>query len=168
MVAQTVKRLPAVRETRVQSLDWEDPLEKEMATHSSTLAWKIPWTEEPGRLQSMGLQRVGHDWATSLSLFFQCSIIGLSWWLSSKEWSAMQETCGRCGFGPWVKKILWGRNWQPIPVFWPGNSMDREAWQATVYRVRHNWVTKQHPIIKDIGSNWKIFIDDSEKVIFVF
>ena len=61
LVAQTVKRLPAVRETRVQSLGWEDPLEKEMATHSSTLAWKIPWTEEPGRLQSMGSQRVGHD-----------------------------------------------------------------------------------------------------------
>ena len=48
-------------ETRVRSLSWEDPLEKEMATHSSTLAWKIPWTEEPGRLQSMGLQRVRHD-----------------------------------------------------------------------------------------------------------
>ena len=61
LVAQMVKRLPAVRETRVRSLDWEDPLEKEMATHSSTLAWRIPWTEEPGGLQSMGLQRVGHD-----------------------------------------------------------------------------------------------------------
>ena len=60
-----VKLLPAVQETRVRSLGWEDPLEKEMATHSSTLAWKIPWTEEPGRLQSMGLQRVRHDWATS-------------------------------------------------------------------------------------------------------
>ena len=53
-MAQTVKCLPAVRETRVQSLGWEDPLEKEMATHSSTLAWKIPWTEEPGSLQSRG------------------------------------------------------------------------------------------------------------------
>ena len=60
-VAQTVKRLPTMRETQVQSLDREDPLEKEMATHSSTLAWKIPWTEEPGRLQSMGSQKVGHD-----------------------------------------------------------------------------------------------------------
>ena len=60
-VAQTVKHLPAVRETRVRSLGWEDPLEEEMATRSSTLAWKIPWTEEPGRLQSMGSQRVGHD-----------------------------------------------------------------------------------------------------------
>ena len=68
MVAQTVKCLPAVRETRVRSLGWEDPLEKEMATHSSNLAWKIPWTEEPGGLQSMGSQRVGHDWATSLQI----------------------------------------------------------------------------------------------------
>ena len=62
-----VKRLPAMRETRVQCLGREDPLEKEMAIHSSTLAWKIPWTEEPDRLQSLGSQRVGHDWATSLS-----------------------------------------------------------------------------------------------------
>ena len=61
LVAQRLKRLPAMWETRVQSLSWEDPLEKEMATHSSTLAWKIPWTEEPGRLQFMGSQRVGHD-----------------------------------------------------------------------------------------------------------
>ena len=61
LVAQMVKHLPTMRETWVRSLGWEDPLEKEMATHSSTLAWKIPWTEEPGRLQSMGLQRVRHD-----------------------------------------------------------------------------------------------------------
>ena len=61
LVAQTVKRLPAMRETWVRFLGWEDPLEKEMAIHSSTLAWKIPWTEEPDRLQSMGSRRVGHD-----------------------------------------------------------------------------------------------------------
>ena len=66
LVAQTVKWLPTVRETWVQSLGWEDPLEKEMATHSSTLVWKIPWTEDPVRLPSMGSQRVGHNWATSL------------------------------------------------------------------------------------------------------
>ena len=59
--AQTVKRALATWETRLQSLGQEDPLEKEMVTHSSTLAWNIPWTEEPGRLQSMGSQRVGHD-----------------------------------------------------------------------------------------------------------
>ena len=61
LVAQMVKNLPAVKETRVQSLGWEDHLEKEMATHSSTLAWKISWKEEPGRLQSVGSQRVGND-----------------------------------------------------------------------------------------------------------
>jgi len=64
-----VKSLPAVWETWVQSLGQEDPLEKEMATHSSIFAWKIPWMEEPGRLQSMRSQRVGHDRATSLSFF---------------------------------------------------------------------------------------------------
>ena len=61
LAAQTVKRLPSMQKTRVRSLGPEDPLEKEMATHSSTLAWKIPWMEEPGRLQSMGSQRVRHD-----------------------------------------------------------------------------------------------------------
>ena len=57
-----VKNPPAMQEAWVRSLGWEDPLEKGMATHSSVLAWRIPWTEEPGRLQSMGWQRVGHDW----------------------------------------------------------------------------------------------------------
>ena len=61
LVAQRLKRLPPMRETRVRSLGREDPLEKEMVTHSSILAWRIPWTEKPGRLQSMGSQRVGHD-----------------------------------------------------------------------------------------------------------
>ena len=61
LVAQMVKRLLAMGKIWVPSLGWEDPLEKEMATHSSTLVWKIPWTEEPGRLQSMGSQKVRHD-----------------------------------------------------------------------------------------------------------
>ena len=60
-MAQTVKRLPTMWETQFQSLGGEDALEKEMAIHSSVLAWRIPWTKEPGRLQSMGLQRVGQD-----------------------------------------------------------------------------------------------------------
>ena len=64
LVAQRLKPTPAMRETWVRSLGWEDPLEKEMATHSSILAWGSPWTEEPGGLQSMGLQRVGHDLGT--------------------------------------------------------------------------------------------------------
>ena len=61
LVAQSVKDLPAVQETQVRSLGWEDPLEEEMATHSNILAWKISWTEKPGGLQSTGSQRVGHD-----------------------------------------------------------------------------------------------------------
>ena len=67
LVAQGLKRLSPTLETWVRSLGWEDPLEKEMVTHSSILAWRIPWTEKPGRLQSTGSQRVGHDWTTSLT-----------------------------------------------------------------------------------------------------
>jgi len=67
-VAQMVGNLPAMPETQVQNLGGEDPLEQEMATHSSILAWKIPWTEDPGGLQSIGLQRVRHDLATKLPL----------------------------------------------------------------------------------------------------
>ena len=77
LVAQTVK--PTMWETWVRSLGREDPLEKEMATHSSVLAWKIPWTEEPGRLQSMGLQRVGLEWATKLILTFLIWSFSLTW-----------------------------------------------------------------------------------------
>ena len=78
-VAQTVKHLPTKWETRIRSLGWEDLLQKEMATHSSILAWKIPWTKEPGGLQSMGSQRVGHDWATSLSLSLENQSIPSVW-----------------------------------------------------------------------------------------
>jgi len=70
-MTQMEKNLPAMQETRVQSLSHKDPLEKGMATHSSTLAWEIPWTEEPGGLQSMGSRRVGHDWVTTTFTFFQ-------------------------------------------------------------------------------------------------
>ena len=73
-----VKHLPAVQETWIQSLGWEHPLEKEMATHSSTLAKTIPWTEEPGRLQSLGSQRVRHNWATSLFFFLRFPLYTVS------------------------------------------------------------------------------------------
>ena len=69
-----VKHLAAIQETQIWSLGWEDPLEKDMAAHSSILAWKIPWTAEPGRLPSMGSQRVGHGWTTSLSLSHSVSL----------------------------------------------------------------------------------------------
>ena len=67
-MAQLIKNLPAMQETQVWSLDWEDPLRKGLATHFSILGWKIPWTEESGRLQSMGSQRVGHHLATKQQL----------------------------------------------------------------------------------------------------
>ena len=72
LVAQTVKNPPAIQETRFRSLSWEDTLEEGMATHCSILAWRIPWTEEPGGLQSMGSQRAGHDWATKHSTAQHC------------------------------------------------------------------------------------------------
>ena len=80
LVAQLVKNLPAMRETWVQSLGWEDPLEEGMTTHSSFLAWRMPWTEGPGGLLSKGLQRVGNDWVTFTSLhpfleFFHWNIV---------------------------------------------------------------------------------------------
>ena len=78
-MAQLVKNPTAMRETWVQSLGQEDPLEKGMATHSSIRAWRIPWTEEPGRLQSKGSQRVRHDWATWLSLLLLWKSIRTSW-----------------------------------------------------------------------------------------
>ena len=87
LVAQSIKNLPAVQKTRVWSLSWEDPLEKEMATHSSIFAWKISWTEEPGGLQSMGSQRVGHDWATNTYLLTLLSIFHTSQSLLVLRWS---------------------------------------------------------------------------------
>ena len=69
MVAQTVKNLPVMQQTQVQSLGWEDPLDEGLATHSSILVWRIPWTEEPGGLQFMGLQRVRHNWLAHTNLF---------------------------------------------------------------------------------------------------
>ena len=96
VVAQTVKHLSTMRETWVRSLGWEDPLEKEMAIHSRTIAWKIPWTEEPGRLQSMGSQRVRHNWVTSLihSLTGASLVAQLV-----KNLPAMQET--------WAQSLGW-------------------------------------------------------------
>jgi len=107
-----VKHLPAMRETWVQSLCQGDPLEKEMVTHSSALAWKIPWTEEPGKLQSMGSQRVWHDWVTFTFIvpFFQASLglwyrsyftvgQGLCWDNSEKEISLQDSQ--RCTKSSW-------------------------------------------------------------------
>ena len=117
LVAQMVKHLPTTWETWVRSLGREDPLEKEMATHSSTLAWRNPWMEEPGGLKPMGSQKVGHDWATSLSL----SLYRYTGGSVVKNLPAKQQMQIRsfCWEDPWRNE------WQPTPVFLPGKSHGR-------------------------------------------
>ena len=148
-MAQRLEHLPAMRETWVRSLDREDPLEKEMATNSSILAWRIPWTEEPGGLQSTGSQRVGHH---SNFTFTFSSVQSLSHvrlfvtpWTTTRQaslsitnsQSLLKLTSielvmpsnhlilrillqrARPGFDPWVGKIPWKRERLPTPVFWP-------------------------------------------------
>ena len=107
-----------MQETWVWSLGWEDPLEKEMATHSSILAWRIPWMEEPGRLQSTGLQRVGHNWATSLSLF--------TWKSSDVNTSAedirVGAPCYPWWWPPWAQQegaVMGQCSQTPSPHRWP-------------------------------------------------
>ena len=108
-----VKNPPANAGDTVWSLCWEDPLEKKMATHSGTLAWEIPWTEEPGGLQSMGSQRFGHDcnnWAWSKS--YRCASLMAQ---MVKNLPAIREM--------WVQSLGWEdplkKKWLPTPVFWP-------------------------------------------------
>ena len=128
-------------------------LEKEMAPHSSVLAWKIPWMEEPGRLQSMGSRRVWHDWVTSRSLShigegngdpLQCSCLENP--MDGRAWKAAVH--GVAEGRTWLSNftftfhfhfslslftfMLWRRKWQPTPVFLPGESQGRGAWQAAV------------------------------------
>ena len=172
-----------MKETSVQSLGQENPLEKEMASHSSILAWRIPWTEEPDRLQSMGLQRLGRDWVTNTFLGFPGS-------------SAGKESA--CNVGPWfdscVGKISWRRAMLPTAVFmgfpcasdseesvWnvedlcsiPGWGdpleegmaiyssivawripMDRGAWCATVHGVTKSWTQLSNWTDLTDWTNW--------------
>ena len=142
LVAQTVKRLPTMRETWVQSMGQEDPLEKKMATHSSILAWKIPWTEECSRLQSMGSQRVRHDWATSLSLLALCMDYNRLWEIIKEmeyqtTFSVSQETCiqikkqVRTGTPDWLN-IVKG--------VWEGCTLSPCSFSPNLYAeyIRHN------------------------------
>ena len=118
LVAQMVKHLPTMWETLVRSLGQEDPLEKEMAIHSSTLVWEIPWTENPGGLQSMGSQRVGHDWATSLhftlSHFSQVRFFVTPWTVSlpsSSVHGILQERILERVVMPSSRGSSWPRDW---------------------------------------------------------
>ena len=123
LVAQRLKRLPGMRETRVRSLGREDPLEKEMATHSSILAWRIPWREEPGRLQSMGSPRVGHDWATSLT---HSSLTSSVKWVCSHDHSIVLEKAMTPHSGTLAWKIPWMEE--------PGRLQSMGS-----HRVGHDW-----------------------------
>ena len=128
-----------MRETQVQSLAQEDPLEKEMVTHSSILAWRIPWMEKPGRLQSTGSQRVGHDWATSLSLSFivqkdhvqQLTSLSIWWRWHSDSSAGKESSCnaGDPGLISWVRKICWRKDRLATPVFlgFLGGSAGKES-----------------------------------------
>ena len=95
--------MPATWETWARSLGWEDLLERRMATHSSNLAWRIPWTEKPGRLQSMGSQRVGHDWATSLSLSF--TQVRVPWIARRSNQSILKEISPMCSLEGLMLKL---------------------------------------------------------------
>ena len=131
LVAQMVKSLPTMRETWVQFLDWEDPLEKETAAHSSTLAWEIPWTEEPGGLQSMGSQRRTRlrDYHHIYYIYLRvdvCIICASQVAPSGKE-PAQCRRLTRRGFDSWVGKIPWRRTWQPTLVFLSRESLGQRS-----------------------------------------
>ena len=130
LVAQVVKNLPATWETWVQSLGWEDPLEEGMATHSSILAWRIQWIEEPGRLQSMGPKWVGHNWVTKHNKHNKCS--ELSTWLSDRESSSQM---GNTGSIPGWGRLSEEANGNPLQHSCLRNPMDREARWTTIHGV---------------------------------
>ena len=100
------------------NLGWEDPLEKGMATYSSVLVWRIPWTEEPVRLQSLGSQRVGYHWVT---------LLGFPGGARGKELDYQWRKRKRCEVNPWVGKIPWRRSWQSTPVFLSGESHGQKS-----------------------------------------
>ena len=116
LVAQVVKNLPAMQENQILSLGREDPLEKEMTTHSITLAWRIPWTGEPSGLWSIGSQRVGNDWVTFIFHYLK------------KRWASKVAlviknplaNAEEMWLNPWVGRNPWRRTWQPTSVFLSG------------------------------------------------
>ena len=137
LVTRRLKPLPAMQETWIQSLGWEDTLEKEMASHSSILAWRIPRTEEPGGLQSTGSQRVGHDWATSLQVTEQqqhCPS-GFPGSTSGKDLPANAGDIRDVSSLPGLGRALGGGRGNPLQYPCLENPMGRGVWQATVHRV---------------------------------
>ena len=138
-----------MQETWVRSLGWEDPLEEGMATYSNVLAWRIPWTEEPDRSQSMWSQRVGHNWATELNWMITEDFPGGS---DDKEsaWNA-----GDLGSIPGLGRSLGGGHGNPLQCFCLENPRNRRAWWATVHGVGKNqtkWLRTQWWVMLSIFS----------------
>ena len=138
-----VECLPTIWETWVPSLSWEDSLEKEMSTHSTILAWRIPWTEEPGGLQSMGLQRVGHDWVTS-----HTHTMVTEGFPGGSVVKNPPANAGDVGSIPVLGRSPGDGNDNPFQDSCLGNPMDRGAWQDTVH-----WVTKSSTQLSDWNNN---------------
>ena len=111
--ARVVKNLPIMQETQVWSLDQEDPLEKRTATHSSVLPWRIPWTEEPGRLQSTGSQWVRHDWVTNTFFHFLNQLLGFPF-MSYKDESPFCRWENVVIFGKWLIQNNRGSEWKSL------------------------------------------------------
>ena len=138
LVAQLVKNLPAVQETQVQSLGWEDPLEKGMATHSSILAWRIPWTEKPSGPQSMGSQRVGHGDPWVGKFPWRSIRLPTPVFLGFPDGSDGKEsTCnaGDLDSIPGLGRSPGGRHGNQLQFSCLENPRDRGAWQVTVHKV---------------------------------
>ena len=133
LVAQRVKNPPAMQETQAWSLGQEDPLEEEMTTHSSILVWKIPWTDEPGGPQSVGLQRVRHNWATN-TFTSGGSVV--------KNLPANAGNTGGSRYHLCIGKVTWRRKWQPTTVFCLKNPINRGAWRTTVCAVAESETTE--------------------------
>ena len=148
-----------MQETPVWSLGKEDPLEEGMAMHSSILAWRIPWMEDPGGLQSTGSQRVRHSWSDLAHTHTCKHLCGFPRWLSGKEFICQ---CRRSRFNPWVRRISWSKKWQLTPLFLPGKfhgQRSLEGYNPWVHeRVGHDWATKQH---ENISVHKSLFIFSS-------
>ena len=113
---QMVKNLLAMQETKIQSLGQEDPLEKEIATHPSILAWRIPWTEEPGGLHSMGSQRVGHDWSDS-------------------RMSRLEKTKHHTIYRQAIWSTEWAKPYSPVQIRWNINLWKLNSWKYCLMNV---------------------------------
>ena len=146
-----VKNLPTLQDTWVWFLNQEDPLEMGMATHSSILIWKISWTEEPGGLQSMGLQKVGHHWVTktylqkkiycfqiNASVMLRVFVLYLPFRVGLPTLREFAWQCKRCGLEPCVGRSPRGRTGNLLH-YCLENPMDWGAWQATVHMVAKSW-----------------------------